>query len=94
MAVAQPSLVLLDEPWEGLDPDASRWLSDALAGLRASGHAIIVSSHRIHDLAPTCDRCDAMVGGRIAASVACGGLGHDERVRQLFDVFDRARGRP
>src|SRR5262245_47212705 len=23
-----PCLVVLDEPWEGLDPDASRWLSD------------------------------------------------------------------
>lgn len=52
---------------------------------------IIASSHRIHDLASGCDRCEAMVAGRVAASVACAGLAHDERVRELFDVFDRAR---
>src|SRR5207237_516456 len=59
-------LLLLDEPWEGLDPDASRWLSDTLIRHRQAGAGAIVSSHRIHDLAGVCDRCLFLVNGRLA----------------------------
>lgn len=86
-------LLLLDEPWEGLDPDASRWLSDALRRKREAGVAIVVSSHRIHDLAVVSDRCRFMVGGRIlpgslAADVA---LSCGERASRIFDALDQAR---
>lgn len=49
-------LLVLDEPWEGLDPDASRWLSEAMCARRDGGTVIVVSSHRLHDLAGVCDR--------------------------------------
>ena len=47
--------VMLDEPWEGLDPDAARWLSAVLETKRDRGAAVILSSHRLHDLAGVCD---------------------------------------
>jgi len=90
-----PCLVLLDEPWDGLDPDASRWLSDELVGKRSRGSTVVVSSHRIHDLASTCDRCEFIVGGRVAAdSVTCDlAMPSDDRAAKLFAGFDEARGR-
>ena len=48
-------LIVLDEPWEGLDPDACRWLSAMLETKRDRGAAIVLSSHRPHDLAGVCD---------------------------------------
>jgi ABC-2 type transport system ATP-binding protein len=48
-------LVVLDEPWEGLDPDAGRWLSTTLETKRDRGAAVVLSSHRLHDLAGLCD---------------------------------------
>jgi len=48
-------LVVLDEPWEGLDPEGARWLSAILEAKRDRGAAVIVSSHRLHDLAGLCD---------------------------------------
>ena len=48
-------LVILDEPWEGLDPDASRWLSVTVETKRDRGAAVVLSSHRLHDLAGVCD---------------------------------------
>jgi ABC-type multidrug transport system ATPase subunit len=48
-------LVVLDEPWEGLDPDAARWLSALLETKRDRGAAVVLSSHRLHDLAGLCD---------------------------------------
>src|SRR5262245_15799596 len=48
-------LILLDEPWEGLDPDGARWLSTILETKRDRGAGVVLSSHRLHDLAGLCD---------------------------------------
>lgn len=48
-------LIVLDEPWEALDPDAGRWLSTMLETKRDRGAAVVLSSHRLHDLAGLCD---------------------------------------
>jgi len=45
---------LLDEPWEGLDPFGSRWLSDLIRRHRSRGAALVISSHRLHDVAEVC----------------------------------------
>jgi ABC-type multidrug transport system ATPase subunit len=50
------SLVILDEPWEGLDPDAARWLNATLEAKRDRGAAVVVSSRRLEDLAGICDK--------------------------------------
>ena len=87
------SLVLLDEPWEGLDPDATRWLSTQLNEMRTQGAAVMVSSHRIHDLAEVCDRCVFLRHGlvaeevRMSKSMAAG----VDRSALLFHAFDRVR---
>ena len=88
-----PKLFLLDEPWEGLDPDATRWLSDALKEKRDAGAAVIVSSHRVHDLAAACDRCVFLVSGRLAPStVTCDAKATAaSRATALFDAFDQVR---
>jgi len=88
-----PLLVLLDEPWEGLDPDASRWLSDYLMEWRAAGAGILLSSHRIHDLADICDRCLFLVNGRLAPeSIDASTVGLSvPRAASLFAAFDRTK---
>jgi ABC-type uncharacterized transport system ATPase subunit len=48
-------LIILDEPWEGLDPDAARWLSTIIETKRDRGAGVVLSSHRMHDLAGLCD---------------------------------------
>jgi ABC-2 type transport system ATP-binding protein len=48
-------LIVLDEPWEGLDLDGARWLTATLQSKRDRGAAVVVSSHRVEDLAGLCD---------------------------------------
>ena len=48
-------LVVLDEPWEALDVDASRWLSRTLEAKRDRGAALVLASHDPDDLAGMCD---------------------------------------
>lgn len=96
-ALADPdvTLLLLDEPWEGLDPDASRWLSEELLKRRATGAGVIVSSHRIHDLADVCDRCVFLVQGRLSSEslTTADFNGTANRSALLFAAFDRAKRR-
>jgi ABC-2 type transport system ATP-binding protein len=96
LASPDAPLLVLDEPWESLDPDASRWLSHELVRKSQSGVAVVVSSHRIHDLASVCTRCEFLVAGRIAPTrvVLDESLGRDERAARLFEGFDRARATP
>jgi ABC-type multidrug transport system ATPase subunit len=91
---ASAALVLLDEPWEGLDPDAAAWLSRELTGLRAWGVATVVSSHRIHDLAAICDRCVFMNLGRVVRQVAFDAAVVANRSAILLEAFEQARTAP
>jgi len=48
-------LLVLDEPWEALDVDGSRWLSRTLEAKRDRGAAVVLTSHDPHDLGGICD---------------------------------------
>jgi ABC-2 type transport system ATP-binding protein len=65
LAMPGADLIILDEPWETLDPDASRWLTKTLSARREAGAGILVSSHRLHDLAGLCDRYAFLIEGRV-----------------------------
>jgi ABC-type multidrug transport system ATPase subunit len=86
-------LVVLDEPWEGLDPDAARWLSATIETKRDRGAAIVLSSHRLHDLAGLCDRYLCLLPHQAqlleAHQVAAVG---PVTPATLTDAFDRLRG--
>jgi ABC-2 type transport system ATP-binding protein len=84
---------LLDEPWEGLDPDGSRWLSETLLERRDDGCAFLVSSHRLHDLAGLCGRYAFLVGGRVTVLPAAD-IGERVGAAELVRVFDLLRCSP
>ena len=83
-------LVVLDEPWEGLDPDASRWLTATLEAKRDRGAAVVLSSHRLHDLAGLCDAYLFLAGHR-ATHLKAHQIAADAVVTpaMLTGVFDR-----
>jgi ABC-2 type transport system ATP-binding protein len=89
------ALVLLDEPWEGLDPDSARWLSRTLETKRDRGAAVVLASHYIQDLAGICDEYLFLVGDRPTLLKA-----HEltavgpVTAAVLTDVYDRLRGGP
>jgi ABC-2 type transport system ATP-binding protein len=85
-------LVLLDEPWEGLDPDASRWLRQRIMALRSAGTTAILSSHRMHDLAGLCDHYAFVVDRKLIRVAAMDiAPGRDVTGEDLFTWFDRLR---
>ena len=65
--MAQPKLLLIDEPTLGLGPRAARETLDVIAGLRASGTAVLLIEQNAALALGVADRTLAMNGGRIVA---------------------------
>lgn len=88
-----PPLLIIDEPFLGLDPLATRALVQALNEARAAGSAILLSSHILPALERNADRIVVLHQGRILASgtpsevkEAAGAAGRDHT---LDDAFER-----
>jgi ABC-2 type transport system ATP-binding protein len=64
---AAPTLVL-DEPTNALDVLGARDLLAMLGQLRGEGHAILISTHRLHEIEHRCDRFVIVHMGRIVAT--------------------------
>jgi heme exporter protein A len=60
-----PDLLLLDEPWSGLDPQAAEALQTRLATLRRAGVAIVLTTHDLERAAPVVTRTAILHRGRI-----------------------------
>lgn len=69
-----PGLVLLDEPWSGLDLAARVRLRDTLLRLRARGCTTLVSSHELLEVARLADRILVLAGGTVARVVTANGM--------------------
>jgi ABC-type multidrug transport system ATPase subunit len=62
----RPSVVLLDEPFTGLDPAASDMLDARLRALRADGCAVVAALHDVARAAALATRVVVLHAGRIA----------------------------
>ena len=66
--VHDPPALVLDEPTNALDVIGARDLLDLLARLRAEGHAILLSTHRLHEIENRCDRFVIIHDGSVVAT--------------------------
>jgi ABC-2 type transport system ATP-binding protein len=65
--VSNPPVIFLDEPTTGLDPRSRRDVWDAVAGLRASGVTILLTTQYLEEADRLADRVAVLDGGRIVA---------------------------
>ena len=66
--LTKPRLLVLDEPANGLDPAGTRHVHRVLTGLAANGTSIVLSSHRMDDLAALCGEVTLLATGRVVFS--------------------------
>ena len=82
--VHQPSLLVLDEPFVGLDPEASFHLKEVMRALCAQGSAIFFSTHVLEVAEKLCSRVGILRAGRLIAEGTPEEIGQG---RSLEDVF-------
>lgn len=67
--LADPRVVMLDEPINGLDPEGILWVRNLLKGLAAEGRTVFVSSHLMSEMALTADHLIVIGKGELIADV-------------------------
>ena len=65
--INRPSLLVLDEPTTGLDPQARHLVWERLRELKRNGVAMLLTTHYMEEAAQLCDRLVVMDHGRIIA---------------------------
>jgi heme exporter protein A len=68
--VHTPELLLLDEPFDGLDARAAERLVSRLRALRANGHTLLLVTHDPRRAAALCDTALVLAHGRVVAELA------------------------
>src|SRR5208337_4374110 len=63
----RPKILLLDEPTVGIDPQARLNILEFIRGLRASGTAILYTTHYLEEAETLCQRIGIIDGGRLLA---------------------------
>ena len=90
--LAEPPVLMFDEPANGLDPEGIRWMRDLLRRHAARGGTVLLSSHLLSEVQHTVDRLLVIDSGRIVADGPIAELlaGEGTAVRVLdADAFAR-----
>jgi ABC-2 type transport system ATP-binding protein len=76
--VHEPELIIIDEPFGGLDPINTQMVKDLLCEQRDKGVTILMSTHQMHQVEELCDRIVLIDHGRTVL------YGHLDEIRQQF----------
>ncbi len=72
--LGDPPVLMLDEPFNGLDPEGIVWMRGFLRALAAEGRAVLVSSHLMSELQDTAGHLVVIGRGRLVADVSVADL--------------------
>ena len=76
--VHKPSLIILDEPFSGLDPINSNLIKDEIIRLKDEGSSILFSTHRMEQVEEMCEEIVLMNKGKVVLN------GHVNDIRNRF----------
>src|SRR6476661_745353 len=79
-----PTFILLDEPFSGIDPIAVLDLQKIISDLRASGIGILITDHNVRETLSVTDRAYIITEGRISFSGSPEQLASDPQVRKVY----------
>jgi len=82
--VTNPSLILLDEPFSGVDPIAVFEVQKILQRLKAKGLSILLTDHSVQKTLSITDRSYLLYEGKVEVSGTSGFLANDAKAREIY----------
>ncbi|KON81444.1 LPS export ABC transporter ATP-binding protein [Azoarcus sp. PA01] len=79
-----PRLILLDEPFAGVDPIAVLDIQKIIRFLKDRGIGVLITDHNVRETLGICDRAYIISEGRVLASGRPGEIVANEKVRQVY----------
>jgi lipopolysaccharide export system ATP-binding protein len=96
--IANPRIIMLDEPFAGIDPVTVQNIQVIIRGLAESGIAILITDHAAREILQITDRTYVVSEGRILCSGTPSQIVEHEEVRQKYlgeiDFVQQRPGRP
>ena len=81
---AEPSIMLLDEPFAGIDPLSISDIRDLICELKNRGIGVLITDHNVRETLSICDRAYIIYDGRVLFSGSPDELVADANVRRLY----------
>lgn len=82
--VTEPSFLLLDEPFAGIDPIAVAEIQGIVRNLSRSGLGVLITDHNVRDTLAITDRAYIMFDGRVLISGSAEALAGDPEARKIY----------
>jgi lipopolysaccharide export system ATP-binding protein len=79
-----PSFILLDEPFAGIDPIAVEDIMNIVANLKNRGIGILITDHNVHETLSIVDKAYILIDGVIFKQGGADELANDEEVKKLY----------
>jgi lipopolysaccharide export system ATP-binding protein len=80
----QPSFILLDEPFTGIDPIEVHTIQQLVAQLKSRGIGVLITDHSVRETLATTDRAYIVKDGKIMTSGTSEELAQDELARKYY----------
>lgn len=90
--IHEPKLIIMDEPFVGLDPKASHQLKEIMRKICDEGGAIFFSTHVLEVAEKLCDRIAIIKGGRLIKSGTMEEVRGDESLESVFLELEENHG--
>jgi ABC-2 type transport system ATP-binding protein len=87
--MAEPALIVLDEPTRSLDPLASVTVGHLLREQADAGRSVLLSSHRMDEVATWCDRVVVLIDGTVRHIGPMGDRDFAQAARDLLEILER-----
>ena len=81
---AKPSIMLLDEPFAGIDPLSINDIRDLVLDLKTRGIGVLITDHNVRETLEIVDRACIIYGGQVLFAGTPEALVADENVRRLY----------
>ncbi len=82
--ITQPSFILLDEPFAGVDPIAVEDIQQIVRLLKDKNIGILITDHNVHETLAITDRAYLMFEGKILKEGTAEHLANDEEAKRLY----------
>ena len=79
-----PSFILLDEPFAGVDPIAVEDIMNIVANLKDRGIGVLITDHNVHETLSIVDKAYILIEGVIFKQGGADELANDEEVKKLY----------
>lgn len=79
-----PSFILLDEPFAGVDPIAVEDIMNIVANLKNRGIGVLITDHNVHETLSIVDNAYILIRGVIFRAGSADTLAEDQEVRKLY----------